>query len=624
MRGFVSTILEVCAHRPGPGSMWLALLWISGEFLPAQGEAISIPEEAKRANSPKIAEISRSPAIKHLEETFRSKDYVAAVEEAQSLLSGLPADSPDLDALLFIEGVSLYYSGQHEEAQLSLDRHRADFPRSSHVQRVHYYSGSNLLKRSCWRGAGNSLDDFMNSFPKSSLMDYALYDRATVHLALEENQACFLMAERLEERFVDSDLIDRAAFLKGEVLRRTGEMARSESAFITAKNIAQRKGHAKVAAHALRRLIEVSFQQGRYTDSADYYDAFFLGFPKSSQALEAVAAALPTLSELGRIMSGLNRMEDLIMTVSKGMPPKRLHTALKLHAKYFSEVHGSGELLKRYRNLSIAARENESLHEALIMARLEILETYFTGRDAEIEVFYDEIRSRINRHNLSAYIILKVARHVARYNKGEAALWLSELLGRPDIQCKDEVIVILAVLRAASGDAAQMSLAKEGFEIFLSDYGSPELMERAVLGLARVSEQLKDWQCAGQCWREYLSHPAWKSARGEARQGIDRVQGRSNDQEMRSFVHRAAENQDQGEAPERVENQVMGIGGILASRMESAEKLMRSGFNKEALEILGTVVMDGGRIREPDADVVVLIRRAGILRENLQFELQQY
>jgi hypothetical protein len=68
----------------------------------------------------------------------------------------------------------------------------------------------------------------------------------------------------------------------------------------------------------------------------------------------------------------------------------------------------------------------------------------------------------------------------------------------------------------------------------------------------------------------------------------------------------------------------MGIGGILASRMESAEKLMRSGFNKEALEILGTVVMDGGRIREPDADVVVLIRRAGILRENLQFELQQY
>jgi hypothetical protein len=51
---------------------------------------------------------------------------------------------------------------------------------------------------------------------------------------------------------------------------------------------------------------------------------------------------------------------------------------------------------------------------------------------------------------------------------------------------------------------------------------------------------------------------------------------------------------------------------------------MRSGFNQEALEILGQVVMDGGRIRKPDAEVAALLRRAGILRENLQFALKQY
>ena len=63
---------------------------------------------------------------------------------------------------------------------------------------------------------------------------------------------------------------------------------------------------------------------------------------------------------------------------------------------------------------------------------------------------------------------------------------------------------------------------------------------------------------------------------------------------------------------------------MLSSRIENAEKLMLSGFNQEALEILGQVVMDGGRIRKPDAEVAALLRRAGILRENLQFALKQY
>jgi hypothetical protein len=182
----------------------------------------------------------------------------------------------------------------------------------------------------------------------------------------------------------------------------------------------------------------------------------------------------------------------------------------------------------------------------------------------------------------------------------------------------------MAVLHSASGDTAHKNLARGGFDIFLSDYGSPELMERAVLGLARVSEQLKDWPRARQCWMEYLSRPDWKSAREEALQGIDRVQGLSNEQDVRPVVNRSAVSPKRMVARERVENPVMGIGGKLASRIERAEKLLRSGFSEKALEILGKVVMDGGRIRKPDADVTALIHRAGILRENLQFELQEY
>ncbi|MCP4848720.1 MAG: outer membrane protein assembly factor BamD [Verrucomicrobiaceae bacterium] len=496
--------------------------------MPAQSEVVSGSANGKNEVPSEAEELPRAPEIKHLKEKFRSKDYAEAAGEARDLLSGLSADSPDLDTILFIEGVSLYYCGRHEEAQLSLDRHRADFPMSSYASRVHYFFGSNLLKRSCWRIAGHALDHFIHNFPKSELMDYALYDRATVHLALEENQECFSLIDRLEKNFFDSDMMDRAVFLKGKALRKAGKMTRSESAFIMAKNIARDKGHTKVAAHAMCKLIEISFRQGRSADSADYYDAFFLTYPMSSRALEAAAAGLPTLSELGRIMPGLNRMEDLITAMARGVSPKRLRVALRLYAKHFNEVHGPEQLLKKYRDLLTSAQGNEALRQALILARLEVMETYFGNRDSEIDVFYDEVRSRINRDTLSSCMILKVARHVARYDRNEALLWLSELLERPAIGCRDEVIVVMADLCAASEDIAQKKLGKEWFEFFLSDYGSPEFMESAVLGLARVSEQLNDRPRALHCWMEYLARSDWESARGEARRALARIRGLSD------------------------------------------------------------------------------------------------
>jgi tetratricopeptide (TPR) repeat protein len=638
MRAFVSIILEVCRHGSGRCFLWCVLLLSSGCILFAQenaffasasasaseGNVINLPGDDVRDEKSTTSAVVLSPAIKHLEETFQSKDYAGAVAEVRSLIAGLAEGSPDLDMAMFIEGVSLYYTGRHEEAQLPLNRHLVDFPLSSHARSAHYFAGSNLLKQSCWRAAGNVLDEFIHTHPESVLMAYALYDRATVHLALNEYQACFSQAERIEANFGDSALVDRAGLLKGEVLKRTGKMAQSEGAFIIAKNAAQRAGHVKVAAYALRKLIEVSGQQGRWTDSAAYYDTFFLNYSTSSQALTAAAAGLPTLSKLNRTMVGLNRLEDMIIAISKETIPRSLDAALRVHGRYFSEMHGPEELLKRYRDLSMLTRENEQLREALIVARLEVLETYFTGRDAEIDVFYDEIRCRFERENLSTFMVMKVARHVAEYDPGEGVLWLSELIERPGVQGKDEAIVALAQIRATSGDPGQMNLAKDGFQSFLREYGSPKLEETVIAELARVSEQLEDWECVRDCWRNYLSRPEWTMARGEALQAMTRIPELSKEPKIMSGEHQPGVEQRQAVAPILPNSRVSEIGGMLASRIESAKKLIRSGIKKEAMEILGQVVMDGGRIRKPDAHITSIIRRAGILRENLKFELQTY
>ncbi|MCH2062029.1 MAG: tetratricopeptide repeat protein [Verrucomicrobiales bacterium] len=466
----------------------------------------------------------RSPAFRQVHNAFLAGDYARVCEDSRDLMAALPGDSPDLEALRFMEGLSLFHTGFHDKAQLALDRYLLDFPGGHNSESVLYHAGSNLLKRRCWLAAGRVLDAFPDKYPESSLMDQVLYDRATVYLALHEHEACYATVQQLTERFPVSPLIDRAAFLKGEVLKRTGKMARAESAFLTAKRLANKEGHAKVAAHALCRLIEVACEQGRYDAAADYYDAFFRQYPGSSRSLEAAAAGLTALEELGRIHFALNRMEDVIMAMPDNTAPQRLLAVLGVYGRHFGGLHGFDGLIKRLRDLSIETRGKQSLHEALIVARLEVLEKYFTGSDAEVEVFYDEIRSRLDRKNLSAHLILKVARHVARYDKQEAALWLVELFERPDIHCRDEVIVALAVVHASTGDTNHMRLARKGFESFLDTYATPRLMEEGILGLARVSMRLKDWHRARECWHIYISNPAWQGARGEAIREMDRLE----------------------------------------------------------------------------------------------------
>jgi outer membrane protein assembly factor BamD (BamD/ComL family) len=619
MRGGVSIILEACLQRLGRNFLLFALFGYV-QHLSAQDPVGGPLADRGQEDFREIAGTVRSPAFRQVYNAFLAGDYARVCEDSRDLMAALPGDSPDLEALRFMEGLSLFHAGFHDEAQLALDRYLLDFPQGSNAESVLYHAGSNLLKRRCWRAAGRVLDEFPDKYPESVLMDQVLYDRATVYLALHEHEACYAATQRLTERFPLSPLIDRAAFLKGEVLKRTGKMARAESAFITAKKLASKQGNAKVAAHALCRLIEVACEQGRYDDAADYYAAFFRQYPGSSRSLEAASAGLPALEELGRIDFALNRMEDVIMAIPDNAAPQRLLAALGVYGRYFGGLHGFEGLIKRLRDLPMKTRGKHSLHEALIVARLEVLEKYFTGRDAEVEVFYDEIRSRLDRHNLSAHLILKVARHVARYDKQEAALWLVELLERPDIHCRDEVIVVLADVHASTGDTNHMRMARKGFESFLNTYATPRLMEQAILGLARVSMRFQHWKRARECWRIYLSNTDWKGARGEAIREMERLERFSGIKKNEVPVDQLPKVVPFADIAGPAEE----VGDDFSSRIESAERLMRSGFKEEALAILGQVITDGVRISQPGEEVAALIQRAGLLRENLQFALRDY
>ena len=112
MRDFVSIILEAGTRRAWRCFLWGALLWGSGCGVLAQERAVFAGAnevnatgrslDAARGEEAEVAGVTRALAIKHLEQTFQSQDYAAAVEEARSFISGVAEGSPDLDMAIFV------------------------------------------------------------------------------------------------------------------------------------------------------------------------------------------------------------------------------------------------------------------------------------------------------------------------------------------------------------------------------------------------------------------------------------------------------------------------------------------------------------------------------------------
>ena len=563
-----------------------------------------------------------SEKVRELESLFKAGDYAASLLAAQALLGGVEVGDEEIDSAVFVEGASLYYLGRHSEAQAPLDRHRREFPESRYAESSQYYGGSNQVKQRRWRAGGLAIDAFMARYPESLLMEFALYDRASAHYALGEYDRCFVFAERIQSEFIYSKIIDRAGVLKGDVLKKKGQFPQAEAAFLAAKNSAESFSHRNVAARALRSLIEVSAEQGRWEDSADYYRAFFRKYGSSSQAAPAALAGLPVMKKLGDLDPGLDRLEGVLMAMPEGTSPRVFNTALGAYADYFGDLHGPGALMQRFGNLHSSGRGSERLRQQLIVARLEVLETHFPERTAEINVFYDEIRTRSKREDLAIPTLLKIGKHVAKSDLGEGAFWYRAALARPGSEYKAEATFGLAKVLAASSDPQVMAEAARGFKMVLDSYGSPTLEEESVLGLARLAVRMERWAEARDYWAHYVRNANWQLARREAEEGFNvAVQRAGAKVEQAPAVRPPTKRQPAAKPlPQQSATATVDI-YKLRMKVKQAERLASAGMKAQAYEVLKKVLVDGATIDEPDEATAKALRAAGILKENLELEL---
>ncbi len=472
-------------------------------------------DEARTALAAVKAE-AVSDRARTLEEFFRKGDYKQALEMAEDLENLSERGSEDSDVAGFISGVSLYHLGFHDRAERVLAAHVESFPESRHGESALFYRGSNLVRLQQWRSAAGVLDRFLARYPESILNEFALIDRAECHLALGEPDRALERCRAIERQFVYSKILDRAMAMEGEILEALGEGAKAEDAYVEAAQIARKLDHPRSLATSLAGLIRVTGMRGDFKASAAYYETFFETFAKSPEAVEAALAGLPAMRERGELKAGLGRLEQALLAMPGDAPALDMRKALRGYADYYRDANDPEKLLRKFDDLSSRTGGAQRLHEQVVVARLEALEANFPERDAEIRVFYEEIRSHFNRDDLSAETLVKLGRHASLTDLEDAESILEAALIRGGSDSRDLATLELAKVRAAMPDSAKQQLSIVGFRDVLDVYGKPGLAEQATLELARLYSRREDWLNARVFWKAYVRNTAWSEARPEA------------------------------------------------------------------------------------------------------------
>ena len=140
------------------------------------------------------------------------------------------------------------------------------------------------------------MNDFIQSFPDSTHLADAFYDRASADYFFKDYNSCLNYIIKLEKINDDPHLDLRTKLLKGYALKKLARLAESEGAFLIAKNKARLIKSPQSIAKSLFNLIVVSADQGRWRDSSSYYYIFMNDFKDSIYAINAVVAGIRTVS----------------------------------------------------------------------------------------------------------------------------------------------------------------------------------------------------------------------------------------------------------------------------------------------------------------------------------------
>ncbi len=467
------------------------------------------------------------PAIAHVlvEVMFLQGEYGEAHRISLEVREGMEPGSEARDIPDFVAGGALYHLGRFEEAEPELEAYLAGYPAGKRLDMAKFYHGATKVNLFKWTEGAASLDEFLASYPASGLRPTALYLSGLAHLVLEDWDVTLARVEELETAHAAAPEMPGAWNVRGDALTGKGgaDFDVIAASHLEAKRLVEKEGRGDtdVAAYALRQLITTAASHERWPEAGGWFDEFMEKYQGTAWRTDAIVAALKPLVHLERKDEARTLLESLVNEVGDQSGDPRLDELVGAYVEFLRENYELTEVLERLRNFPAAPSPPPApLRAWLATGEIETLEADDAEkhREAINQAFY-RLAALHEGGDLSNYTMVRLARwNLESRKKPEAAEEIYDyiLTHRPQGEALGFALVDSAKIQASRGTRHAREEALARFGRVLNEVDRADLREEAVLGIARVHSDEKNWEEALAWWEGYLEEKSHNLARPEA------------------------------------------------------------------------------------------------------------
>lgn len=434
-----------------------------------------------------------APLIRRLtlSSLFAERKYEECIENALELIKTLPKGSDQHDLCLHVLGGSYFYTGQYEVAQKYLDQHVADYPNSDSAVAAAYFQASNKFRLNQYAEAGPLLDSFIKKYPDAAgnpFLPYAYYDRATVFFVEDKNEDALKMTDELIANFSDSNIVDQAHNLRGNILQSMDRPIDAEGAYKQGLRISERLGHQMVSGAAIYNLIDLLVKETkgkpegpRLEEGIGYVDAFWGKYAEGSPYSRVIAVSqIPILEAAGRLDEAIERLRNVISEMSEDPEAADLEEKLDAYTEAYLKKYSVEQLKEHYLNfpgVKPTARAARALLQIQVISAYETLAKKSkdpaekAAIEAKIKASFARLKSDFDVKDLPSSTLTKVGNY----------LRLKTATPREALPFYDEVI--------QRGDKTGIHGALMGRADIYGDSGNAADIDKALADLERVSKE---------------------------------------------------------------------------------------------------------------------------------------
>jgi tetratricopeptide (TPR) repeat protein len=448
------------------------------------------------------------PAVRRmmLSALFYDGEYETCIEVAEPMIDKLDKGSQEHDICLHVLGGSYFYTGQYDKAQPLLEQHVKEYPESLFVIPATYFHASNMVRLQFWSKAATLLDEFLSKYPdpsKNVFLPFALYDRATCHYSEEQMEPALEKLSRIITEFRDSNVIDQAYNLSGNIEQSLGNPEKAEQAYIKALEIAEKRRNRVVVGEALFSLVAVLTEKKgkepnpRLKEAVPYADKFWKEYAEGSpyQARMAVAQ-VPAFYAVDRGEEALTRLQKVVTQMAKDPEARGLEELINSYTEAYLEKHTPEELKDHYYEFPGISSTDRAARALLRVAVIGVFEGVSKktddpdrkrSADAMIKVLFQQLKGDFNVKDLTNFILVKVGDYLRNNTSTprEALPYYDEALSRQDQAYRFAALLGRADVYGQSATPADIEKAIGDFSRVYQD--SQEKSERE-FSLYRIIE----------------------------------------------------------------------------------------------------------------------------------------